>query len=312
MDYKRNGKPQGTSWHDDIGWHMERGKGVGGSEIAILVGDSPWGTPFKLWEYKTGEKESKSISHLPHIQRGILGEKICRKILEAQSGLKFEPHTWSIEGKPYRCSDDGFNSSISQLLEIKCMSVAAHGKFKEAVNDAKTQAQKIKAIPSYYLHQCLWNIFVADATSCLFISFDPATDEMVKVLVKPNQKVVDKYIKLVDKFWGHVVSKKPPALSDKDQVETTDEKFLSLEKEWLVYKDDIDLMTVQLKEVEEKLKAFTSKHAKIKGRLAQVSKCTTIGRIDYKRALSEHKIDADSYRGEPTESIRISRVKQSE
>lgn len=156
MNYNRIGRPQNDStWQGQLMWHSERARGIGGSEIAVLTGDSPWMTPFQLWEYKTSKKDSKDISSLSHIQRGILGEKIAR----AKLTDKYIPYTWVIENTPYRCSDDGYNKELNQMLEIKCMSASAHEEFKDNVEKAKSYSAKIKAIPIYYLHQCIWNLF---------------------------------------------------------------------------------------------------------------------------------------------------------
>lgn len=38
-------------------WLAERRKGIGGSDIAALLGESPYGSPYKLWLDKTGQAE---------------------------------------------------------------------------------------------------------------------------------------------------------------------------------------------------------------------------------------------------------------
>lgn len=310
MDYKRIGKPQGdNSWQQELGWHMERSQGVGGSEIAALMDDSPWMTAFALWEYKTGKKESKDISTLPHIQRGVLGEKIARGLLHQQDKFIYVPHTWKIEDTPYRCSDDGYCAENNILLEIKCMSASAHEKFMEKIDNAKTYKQKLEAIPVYYLHQCLWNLFVSGASACRFISFNPETEAMSWVDVKPNAAKAKQYVKKVDKFWECVTKKIAPELSDKDQVDIKDDQFSKLENSWVQLKDEQDAIQERLGEIERSLKGFTGKHPRIKGRFVQITRTTRVGAVDYKRAFSEAGISPDDYRGEPTELIRISRVK---
>ena len=36
-----------------IAWLKERQKGIGGSDVAAILGMSPWRTPYKVWEEKT-------------------------------------------------------------------------------------------------------------------------------------------------------------------------------------------------------------------------------------------------------------------
>ena len=43
------------SSHDE--WLAEREKGIGASEVAAILGLSPWDTPFSLWLKKTHQAE---------------------------------------------------------------------------------------------------------------------------------------------------------------------------------------------------------------------------------------------------------------
>lgn len=36
-----------------IDWLKERQKGIGGSDVAAILGMSPWRTPYQVWEEKT-------------------------------------------------------------------------------------------------------------------------------------------------------------------------------------------------------------------------------------------------------------------
>lgn len=309
MNYKKQGRPQGNKWTDEIAWHLERGQGIGGSEIAAILGESEWMTAYQLWEYKTGKKESKNISNLPHIQRGVLGEKIARKMIETQTSEIFVPFTWTIDNTPYRCSDDGYCEASSTILEIKCMSARAHAEFKDKVTGAKTYEEQISAIPIYYLHQCIWNLFVSGASKCKFISFNPETEDMAIVVVKPDSKKAKRYVKAVDKFWRCVTTKIPPELSDKDTVVIQDAAFFQDEELWLQLKDEESRLRDRIGEVEDRLRGFAAKHPRVKGRLVQVSRSFRAGSVDYKRAFSEARISLDAYRREPTELVRITHVK---
>jgi putative phage-type endonuclease len=297
MLYKRNGKPQGDSWSHELTWRMDREKGVGGSEIASILGISPWLTAYQLWEYKTGKKESKDMSTLSHIQRGILGEKMARRILEDKYKRKYVPHTWTIEGTPYRCSDDGFCCD-NEILEIKCMGQEAHEKVREGY------------IPEYYMTQCIWNLFVSGAEQCRFVSFRPEDEDMIEIVVRPSPRVATKYRAAVDKFWECVTKNMPPPLSDRDAETIQDAAFSSLEKQWVSLKDEQTRLQERIDEIEGSLRGYTSKHPRVKGDLIQITRTTRLGSVDYKRAFSEVGISLDDYRREPTELVRITRIEQ--
>lgn len=49
--------------HDIEHWHQLRGKGIGGSDAAIVMGISPYKTKYELWEEKTGQKKNEFMGN---------------------------------------------------------------------------------------------------------------------------------------------------------------------------------------------------------------------------------------------------------
>ena len=69
---------------DDAGWHEQRMRGIGGSDVAAIMGLSPWRTPVEVWLEKTGRAQPQDISDRPHVQRGVdleafVGEEFKRR-----------------------------------------------------------------------------------------------------------------------------------------------------------------------------------------------------------------------------------------
>ena len=40
---------------DEAGWHAARATGIGGSDIAAIMGESSWKSPYDIWMAKTGQ-----------------------------------------------------------------------------------------------------------------------------------------------------------------------------------------------------------------------------------------------------------------
>ena len=59
-------------------WLAERGRGIGASEAAAIVGDSKFQTRAELWELKTGKREAKDLSENEAVQRGVRMESALR------------------------------------------------------------------------------------------------------------------------------------------------------------------------------------------------------------------------------------------
>ena len=169
-------------------WHDRRSKGIGGSEIAAVLGISPYRTPYNLWLEKTGRERPADISNLPHVQRGILGEEVARMMLEREHLKSYVPKQWQGIKPHHLCSDDGWNIDDNTILEIKCMGIRPH----EEVRQGK--------VPEYYACQVQWNLFVSKAAKCLFISFRPEDESMHIVEVLPNPEEQARIEKAVDHF----------------------------------------------------------------------------------------------------------------
>jgi len=57
--------------NDDAGWLKQRMRGVGGSDVAAIMGLSPWRTPGEVWLEKTGRADPQDLSDRPYVQRGV-------------------------------------------------------------------------------------------------------------------------------------------------------------------------------------------------------------------------------------------------
>lgn len=61
-----NGKTKqvGTHAPGSLDWHAQRSKSIGGSDIAIIMGRSPWSSPFTLYHEKLGLGSERKTSFL--------------------------------------------------------------------------------------------------------------------------------------------------------------------------------------------------------------------------------------------------------
>lgn len=266
-------------------WKQQRSERIGGSEVAAILGISPYMTAYQLWEIKTGKKIQEDISNLPHVQRGVMGEKVCRMRLEAELLKNFTPKTWRIEGTHYGASDDGYNEELSCFLEIKCMGKENHANVEKGI------------IPAHYMCQVQYNLFVSGCKEAWFISYRPEDDSLLKIVVKPDAKYQKEIKKAVDIFWlEHVKKDVAPELSDKDFVVIKDDKFQALALEYRQLYAAKKATDVRLEEIKEALKDFAKDHSAIRGNGVRIRKYYKQGPIDYARVPALSGIDLSSFR----------------
>ena len=96
-------------------WREHRRKHRNASETPIILGISPWQTPYQLWQIKLGLVEQEVT---PAMLRGTQLEPQARAAYEALTGNVMQPLVL-LEGN-YSASCDGITLSGDRIVEIKC------------------------------------------------------------------------------------------------------------------------------------------------------------------------------------------------
>ena len=96
-------------------WHEHRRTHRNASETPIVLGVSPWQTPYQLWQHKLGRMEPEVTPAMLH---GTQLEPAARAAYERQTGLVMQPLVL-VDGE-YSASLDGLTLAGDRILEIKC------------------------------------------------------------------------------------------------------------------------------------------------------------------------------------------------
>jgi len=223
-------------------WVDARTLGIGGSDVAVILGISPWKSQYQLWLEKTRRVKSEDISALPHVQRGIHGEKIARLLFEQRELRSYKPKSWEVPGTPWRCNDDGYSLDDNSILEIKCMGRDKH------------EAAKNGIVPDFYLCQCHYNMAVSKAERCFFISFVPETEDMAVIEVRRDPVLCEDYLMRASVWWDEYIKKDvPPELTMKDKIALTDEHALGLARSFESCKERVASAKIELEAATSKL-----------------------------------------------------------
>lgn len=237
--------------------HAKRSKGIGSSEIAMIVKDregkpiSPWGGPHKLWRIKTGREEFKLTTK--DQRRGSYLEGALRQMYEDDNGYTVKvPRTKQHPEFDYVVdSADGlvFETAKSKrhkrTLELKTAVWPKPGDWGRPGTDQ---------VPKYYLLQCLWHE-----------GAHPSEDRIcdVPALVSGVDKIYhvsfdeETYLALVyeaEKFWyDHVLADKEPEIdAHRDTDSWLQCKLFDSENAKLIEADN-DMVEIMLRYRELKL-----------------------------------------------------------
>jgi len=136
-------------------WVEERGRGIGSSDVAAVLGVSPFKSNVNLWDEKMGLKEPEDISDLDYVRSGTESEAPLRILFGVdypQYEIDYKENRILINSKYnfIRCSPDSLliekETGRKGFLEIKRAEIR---------NSAQFDQWKNGRIPEHYYTQTL-------------------------------------------------------------------------------------------------------------------------------------------------------------
>lgn len=234
-------------------WHSWRKNGVGGSDAAVVLHNSPYTSLYDLYALKTGhtKPEEPSSGKQFIFAKGLETEALVRPILEARIGCPLPPACGEHEEFPIlRASLDGFNAERNIAAEIKLVGQAAFEMAQEGM------------IPPHYYDQCQHNLLVTGAETLFYAcatAFDGNNEEKIAVVeMKPDKTWQDKYLPAVSDFWARVERLDPPPktppmqgtiIVENEGLRALASRYATLKAQALRIENEIEEVGTQLKSV---------------------------------------------------------------
>jgi putative phage-type endonuclease len=283
-------------------WHQWRKSLLTSTDAPMLLGVSPYVTPFKGWQRKLSLVEEQQETEA--MRRGRRDEPIAREIFNRRSGLKME--SCVIESSKYNfigASLDGISSCDRYLLEVKSNNSEWH-------NLVATKKQ----IPEFHMYQVQHALLSSDnqAEKAYYGSYHE--EELAIVEVFPDMAWYSVYLEKAREFWKKVVMFDPPPLSDKDYINrSSDEKWIDLSSKYEKVNDEIKRLEKEKESYKNSLIEIAESQSSC-GNGIKLIKKNTKGRIDYDAILSlsevdtilkQNQIDLEKFRKPTTSSWTI-------
>ncbi len=285
-------------------WLSFRKGKIGASEIPIILGVSPYKTPYQLWLEKTSKIDG--FKKTANMQYGNDQEVKVREMLQNSFDVKLrdvvfqnDSYEWAI------ASIDAFGSTGTfpyyLMYEIKCANKEDH----QMALDGK--------IPEKYVSQLQWQLFVTGYDKTNYVSFHK--NDYVIVPVKRDYDIIRESLKKAEEFIQFVREKKPPPMVDGD-LHFLEETYLDgLISEYKKANDErmyLDAKSKDLKEKEDRIKEEIFAKGSFQTLNAKCFIRKRKGLIDYKKIFSELCIEEnilDSYRA-PDVEIKVIEFKE--
>lgn len=206
----------GTTWLD---W---RRKGVGGSEVAGLVGagfrDNKSGSgAIKVWEEKTNPPKAGFENE--NMRRGKEKEKFARERYENLMGWSVPPACVLHDTLDFiRVSLDGIRADDKLISEIKCSNLPNHTKYLRIsrIDDPLERQYEFAKAFNYYRYQVLYQLLVTDSDVCHFVGYCEdvnldESDQLAVIELYPEPKEQQKVLDRVTEFWSLVEKREVPS-----------------------------------------------------------------------------------------------------
>jgi putative phage-type endonuclease len=270
-------------------WHEHRRKYRNASETPVVLGVSPWKTPYQLWQLKLGLIEQEvSLA----MQRGTELEPVARAAYEKRTGRIMQALV-VVDGE-YSASLDAMTLGGERIAEIKCPVKGKESTLWKMV--------EIGQLPEHYQWQVEHQLMVTKAAVADVFVFDGADGVLLEVA--PDAGSWPRIHEAWDKFAAFIASKTAPPLSDRDTRIRDDPDWLSAAAAYLELRAAHDELGTKLDDAKTRLVGLAS-HAKEQGGGTSVTRVWKRGNVDFKRVPQLSGVDLDAYRGAAKEEVRV-------
>jgi putative phage-type endonuclease len=215
-------------------WFSWRQKHIGSSDSGVVLGVSPWKTPYELFVEKTSP--FVEVSHMNvYMKRGADLEPQALREFEQETGYLMAPdvlehpiHKWMA------ASLDGLEIDKRAALEIKCGGHKSHEMALEGV------------IPDYYIAQLQHQIEVTGLDKIYYYSYRPEHEIKSKIIeVYRDDEYISNLVQKESAFYlDHMLTGIPPENPKKLKIIETEQ--------WKRLTDEYKKMEYQCKEAEKR------------------------------------------------------------
>jgi putative phage-type endonuclease len=185
---------------DREAFHAERKKGIGGSDVAAILGLDRYRTPEQVWLEKTGQV--KPIDTMtPDQERGVTFEIIAAQKFIQRTGIKLVQIPGRFQHPIHKfmlANIDFFTEGREVLAEVKCPSLGMYSRIKR------------EGLPDSWRLQMQHYMAVLGLGSAIIVIFCADRMELVHFTVERDDILIQHLIEKETEFWTLVETMTPP------------------------------------------------------------------------------------------------------
>lgn len=243
-------------------WLLDRRKGLGGSDIGILLGLNKYRSPYQLWLDKTGQLDIDPDDEGSEAAYwGTTLEEVVAKEFEERTGKKVRRRNQVFQHPDYpflRANIDRDVVGEPAILECK------------TANQFLAQEWAGDEIPQTYLCQVQHYMNVLNRDYC-YVAVLIGGQKFIWKRIDRDQELIDLIQERCIDFWeNNVLAGIPPAIDGSDATEAyLKEKYADTEENTVELPSKFDELIKQKKELEATIKQLDTSVKQIKNEIVE-------------------------------------------
>lgn len=268
-------------------WLERRKRSITATDIPVLMLESPYKTPYHLFEEKLGYR---IVEENEAMREGARLEPYARAKLEQLFQVELNPLVCFHAEFPWQMASlDAIDEDKKFQTEIKCSK-----KYHELA--------KAGTIPAHALAQMQWQMHITGVDHMYFFAFDG--QDGILIPVKRNSEYINLAIEKAKEFYACLTSLEPPPLLPRDIVQRADPEWLQLamqlkdartQRKWW---ESLETIT------ENQLKELAGESC-AEGGGVKVTRYFRRGAVNFGAIPELQNVNLDAYRKETTLQWRI-------
>lgn len=299
-------------------WKVWRNQGVTATDSTVILGASPYKTPWRLWAEKVGKILPPDLSKNPNVQRGVALEDEARRLFQNKHLTCVMPACAESDvDSIFRASFDGL-TPLNEPVEFKCPG-------EKVLMEVRTEGLKAKTVQMYSV-QVQHQMLVSGSNRGWLVFYDSTTKELIEFEIQRDETIIKRLLAEGRKFYESVTKKiEPPKdpLRDAFLPAEGEERmrwiaaardFAQADREIEALQARINQLTVSRDEAKEKLIGMMGNNALADFAGVSLTRSAVKGRVDYAKLLEKvvgrepTEEEIESVRSKPTERWYVKRV----
>lgn len=208
-----------------IAWLEARRAGIGGSDVAAVLGLSKYKSPYQLWLDKTGRSELEDEQSEPAYWGNALEDVVAQEF-KKRTGLKVQRVNQTLVHPIHKFARANIdraviNPEISGNVRIKNGQLTTdHILECKTANQymAKLWGKDTESVPDYYLVQCQWYMGITQTQKCS-LAVLIGGQQFRTYEINYDAELFEMLIEECGNFWrNHVLADVPPEPTTFDDV----------------------------------------------------------------------------------------------